>query len=154
MDDWKNDRFSSALDGTNPTVLLWMRSGFAIIGDTQFLPGYCLLMAYPKVSCLNDLSIQQRADFLVDMSLLGDAVSSVCKPLKLNYEILINAADFLHAHVFPRYEWEPQERRVMPVWQYPREKWSLEEYQFSLEKHNKLKQQISDELKELMRNAY
>jgi len=154
MDDWKKDRIASALNGTNPTVLAWMKSGFAIIGDLQFLPGYCLLMAYPKVCCLNDLNMQQRADFLLDLSLLGDAVLSVCKPWKVNYEILINAADFLHAHVFPRYEWEPEERRKMPIWLYPNEYRYSPEFQFSEEKHGELKNKIADKLKELMGKNY
>jgi diadenosine tetraphosphate (Ap4A) HIT family hydrolase len=154
MDEWKKNRIASALDGTNPTVLLKMKSGFAVIGDTQFLPGYCVLIAYPKVSCLNDLSMGQRSDFLLDMSLIGDAISAVCKPLKINYEILVNAETFLHAHIFPRYEWESDERRRMPVWLYPRENWSLPRYQFSQEKHGRLKQQITDELKELTGKNY
>lgn len=154
MDEWKKNRIASALDGTNPTVLFKMKSGFAVIGDTQFLPGYCVLIAYPKVGCLNDLGMSQRSDFLLDMSLVGDAVSAVCKPLKINYEILVNAETFLHAHVFPRYEWESDERRRMPVWLYPRENWRLPEYQFSQEKYEKLRRQITDELKKLMDKNY
>lgn len=46
--EWKNDRIGSVLKGENPTVITRMRSGFAVLGDTQFLPGYCLLLAYPK----------------------------------------------------------------------------------------------------------
>jgi diadenosine tetraphosphate (Ap4A) HIT family hydrolase len=81
MEDWKKDRIGSALRGENPTVLARMKSGFAVIGDPQFLPGYCLLIAYPKVNSLNDLSLEQRKDFLLDMSLLGDAISDVCSPI-------------------------------------------------------------------------
>jgi hypothetical protein len=47
--DWRRDRIGSALRGENPMVLAKMKSGFAVIGDTQFLPGYCLLLAYPRV---------------------------------------------------------------------------------------------------------
>lgn len=154
MDDWKSDRVASAIDGTNPTVIARMKSGFAVIGDTQFLPGYCVLIAYPKVGSLNELGFRQRADFLLDMSLLGDAVTAACSPLKVNYEILVNAETFLHAHVFPRYSWEPEERRKMPVWQYPRENWSLAEYQFSLEKHGQLKDKLAARLREAMENNY
>lgn len=150
MDDWKKDRLASALNGTNPTVLVKMKSGFAVFGDLQFLPGYCLLMACPRVESLNEMNMQQRADFLLDLSLLGDAVLAVCKPLKINYEILVNAADFLHAHVFPRYEWESEERRKKPVWLYPEEHRFAPESRFSEEKHGELKKRISEKLKELM----
>lgn len=147
MDDWKRDRLASALDGTNPTFVTRMKSGLVVLGDSQLLPGYCILMAYPKVKCLNDLDVQQRADFLVDMSLVGDAIQRVCSPAKINYEILINAADFLHAHIFPRYEWEPEEHRKMPIWLYPKEYRFSPENMFSQEKHGKMKEQLAEELK-------
>ena len=154
MIDWKNDRIGSAIRGENPTVLVKMKSGFAVIGDPQFLPGYCILIGYPKVNSLNDLNIKNRKDFLIDMSLLGDAITAICNPLRINYDILGNAADFLHAHVFPRYEWEEEERRKHPVWQYPKENWSIEKYQFSDEKHGELKMQLSKKLQELMDKNY
>ena len=150
MDNWKSDRIASAADGSNPTVIVKMKSGFAVLGDSQMLPGYCILLAYPKVSCLNDLSMEQRADFLLDMSLLGDAILDVCKPIKVNYEILINSTDFLHAHVFPRYEWEPEERRTMPVWLYPEEQRFSLVNQFSEQNHGALKNEIAECLKTLM----
>jgi hypothetical protein len=37
--DWRADRIGSALRGENPTVLRRLEAGFAVIGDTQFLPG-------------------------------------------------------------------------------------------------------------------
>lgn len=154
MEDWKRDRIASAMDGTNPTVLARMRSGFAVIGDTQFLPGYCVLLAAPRVGSLNELNMIGRADFLLDMSLLGDAILKVCRPIKVNYEILINSEDFLHGHLFPRYEWEPEERRKMPVWLYPRENWSLEKYRYTPEKHGELKRQLTEEINRLMQGAY
>jgi hypothetical protein len=48
MADWRADRVDAAERGENPTVLRRMRSGFAVIGDSQFLPGYCLLLASPR----------------------------------------------------------------------------------------------------------
>ena len=154
MDDWKKDRLASAIDGTNPTLVTRMKSGPVVLGDSQLLPGYCILMAHPTVKCLNDLQLQKRSDFLLDMSLLGDAILEICKPVKINYEILINAADFLHAHVFPRYEWEPDERRLMPIWLYPKENRFAPENMFSIKEHNKMKIQLAEKLKELMDKNY
>ncbi len=151
MEDWKKNRIGSALRGENPTVICRMKSGFAVLGDPQFLPGYCILLAYPKVSSLNALTVKERQDFLLDMSLLGDGIMDVCKPLRVNYEILGNMDAFLHAHVFPRYEWEEEERKRMPVWHYPRENWSLPEYQFNEKAHGELKLQLADKLQELIK---
>jgi len=123
MESWKKDRIASALDGSNPTVLARMKSGFAVFGDTQFLPGYCVLLAYPKVFSLNDLSLAGRAQFLTDMTIIGDALTAVLNPLRINYEILGNLDTYLHAHIFPRYEWEDETLRKGPVWFYPPDSW-------------------------------
>ena len=61
MDDWKQDRIGSAERGENPTVLARMRSGFAVMGDSQFLPGYCLLLASPKVEQIGCASKELRS---------------------------------------------------------------------------------------------
>lgn len=45
---------------------------------------------------------------------------------RMNFDILGITDEFLHAHVWPRYEWEPAERVRKPVWLYPSEFWSLE----------------------------
>ncbi|MFL0411986.1 hypothetical protein ACH0AH_12480 [Microbacterium paludicola] len=39
-------------------------------------------------------------------------------------EILGNTDAFLHAHIWPRYDWEPPEIVGDPVWLYPRERWT------------------------------
>ncbi|MEH7456945.1 hypothetical protein V7183_06800, partial [Bacillus sp. JJ1127] len=67
--DWKRDRIASANRNENPMVIAKMKSGFAVIGDTQFLPGYCVLLAAPQVNTLNDLNFKERNEYLLDMSL-------------------------------------------------------------------------------------
>jgi diadenosine tetraphosphate (Ap4A) HIT family hydrolase len=152
-EDWKKDRFGALERGENPMVLAKMRSGFAVIGDTQFLPGYCVLLAYPKVNSLNELTIQQRNDYLLDMSLIGDAIQSVCNPRRVNYSIYGNSDAFLHAHIFPRYEWEPDDKKPYPVWQYG-DLWHWKELQYADEKHATLRKQITEKLHEIMQEAY
>lgn len=111
--DWRADRIGSALRGENPTVLRRLSAGFAVIGDVQFLPGYCVLVTdTPGTGRLTDLPHPRRLRFLADMDLLGEAVERVCARRdpafrRVNLEILGNTDPFLHAHVRPRYEWEP-----------------------------------------------
>ena len=51
-----NDRIDAAHRGENPSVMARMRSGFAVIGDTQHLPGYSLLLYDdPSLDHLTDL---------------------------------------------------------------------------------------------------
>lgn len=120
-EDWKMDRIGSAHRGENSMVLTKLKSEFVVMGDTQFLPGYCVLLPLEQVNTLNDLDFKQRGEYLLDMSLIGDAIQEVCSPRRINYSIYGNTDAFLHAHIFPRYEWESTERKRMPVWQYPAE---------------------------------
>lgn len=114
--DFRADRVGSALAGTNPTVLRRMRAGFAVIGDLQHLPGYCVLITdAPGADQLTDLSPSQQGVFLEDMAVLGRAVAAVCRRRdpagfrRINLEIQGNTDAFLHAHVTPRYTWEPED---------------------------------------------
>ncbi len=124
-DDWRTDRIGSALRGENPTVLRRLTAGFAVIGDVQFLPGYSVLLADdPAVDRLSDLPRAKRLDFLSDMDRLGVAVERACGRadlafLRVNLEILGNTDGFLHAHVWPRYAWEPADLVRLPVWLHP-----------------------------------
>jgi len=112
------ERVALAQAGQNNKVLCQLNSGWAVIGDVQFLPGYCLLLPDPVVASLNELSEQTRAQFLLDMARIGDAILKVTGARRINYEILGNSEPELHAHIFPRYDHEPEERRRMPVWFY------------------------------------
>jgi diadenosine tetraphosphate (Ap4A) HIT family hydrolase len=112
--DFRDDRVGTALAGTNPTVLRRLRAGFAVIGDNQHLPGYCVLVSdTPGVDQLTDLEPAGQLVFLEDMAVLGRAVSAVCARRdpagfrRINLEIQGNTDAFLHAHVTPRYHWEP-----------------------------------------------
>jgi diadenosine tetraphosphate (Ap4A) HIT family hydrolase len=93
-----------------------MPSGWAVIGDQQFIPGYCLLLADLVVPDLNALTGPQRTQFLMDMALIGDVLLEVTESYRINYEILGNTVPDLHAHIFPRYLTEPEGPRAVPVW--------------------------------------
>ena len=96
---------------SNAFALCKVRSGWVIIGNVQILPGYCLLFPDPVVASLNDLSEERRALFLLDMARIGDAILVATDAYRINYEILGNSAPELHAHIFPRFRSEPDERR-------------------------------------------
>lgn len=95
-----------------------MPSGWAVMGDPQVLPGYCLLYPDPVVPHLNALTGSDRAQFLADMTRLGDAVLEVTGAVRINYEILGNLEPALHAHVIPRFLEEGDELRTKPIWFY------------------------------------
>ena len=120
-----HQRVAEAHQGKNPSVICRLPSGWAVIGDQQFIPGYCLLLADPVVPDLNALTGVQRAQYLADMALIGDALLAVTNAYRINYEILGNSEPALHAHIFPRYLSEPDEPRAVPVWMgYSREEFN------------------------------
>lgn len=149
-EEWKKDRFGAIERGVNPMVMAQMPSGYAVMGDTQFLPGYSVLLAYPKVGSLEDLGVAERNRFLADMGILGQAVAETCTPWRVNYAIYGNSDAFLHAHVFPRYLWEPEERRLRPVWRYPIEMWQMPTVQYRDAVHGELRERITRRLEALM----
>lgn len=104
MSDWRDDRVGAALRGDNPMVMARMRSGFAVIGDTQFLPGYSVLLTdNPRIGQLSDLDRQDRQRFLLDMALLGEAIEACAGEAlrRMNYSVYGNELAVLHAHVMP-----------------------------------------------------
>ena len=127
--DWRADRITTALRGSNPTVLRRMSTAFAVIGDVQFLPGYCVLLVDRLgVDRLTDLDRRDRAAFLGDLDRLAEAVQTVCGRRdaafrRVNLEIQGNLDPFLHAHVWPRYDWESADRVTGPVGAYPESRW-------------------------------
>ncbi|MGV9666012.1 HIT family protein [Nocardia niigatensis] len=155
MGDWRNDRIGTALRGANPTVMRRLTAGFAVIGDTQFLPGYSLLLTdEPGVQRLSELPRPRRAAFLADMDRLGEAVERACAQLdsgfrRVNLEILGNTDPFLHVHVWPRFDWEPTDLVTSPVWLYPRDRWTDERYALGT-RHDEIRQAITNALDALL----
>lgn len=112
------ERVAAARRGENPKVIGRLRSGWAVIGDVNFLSGYSLLLPDPVVPSLNDLTESKRLEFLSDMAMIGDALLMVTGARRINYEILGNSEPELHAHIFPRFDHEPEDKRRMPAWFY------------------------------------
>jgi diadenosine tetraphosphate (Ap4A) HIT family hydrolase len=115
-------RVEEARGGNNPKVITRVKSGWVVLGDAQFVEGYCLLLPDPVVRDLNELQGHQRSQYLSDMAAIGDAVLEVTGARRINYEILGNLEPALHAHIFPRFDTEPPELKTRPVWFYDWEK--------------------------------
>ena len=135
-------RVDAARHGDNPTVIARLKSGWAVLGDVQFLEGYSLLLPDQVVPSLNDLAGDARTQYLNDLVGLGDAVLAVTGAARINYEILGNLEPALHAHVFPRFSDEHSDLRTKPVWFYD---WEAAP-KFSERAHGPLKEKIRMEL--------
>ena len=128
-----------------------------VLASAIFLSGHLLpaqSSATPvDVQRLSDLPKAKRLSFLDDMDQLGEAVERACRRLdpafrRVNLEILGNTDPFLHAHVWPRFAWEPADAVGAPVWLYPRDRWSDEQFRLGPQ-HDVLREAIGSELDQL-----
>ncbi len=109
-------RVADVRAGRDDSLLCRCESGWAVFGRQQVTRGYLLLLPDPVVPDLNAFSGPQRARFLLDMSLLGDALMRTLNPLRINYAIFGNLEPALHAHLIPRYHDEPEALRTQQPW--------------------------------------
>lgn len=99
-------------------VIASLPSGWALFGERQFVRGYVLLLPDPVVPDLNSLGAPARAQFLLDMARVGDALLAVTAAVRINYAIFGNLEPALHAHIVPRFADEPAALRVQHPWAY------------------------------------
>lgn len=111
-------RVSECQNGSYPKSICRVSSGWVVLGDVQFLRGYCLLLPDPVVDNLNAMPPEKRKEFLFEMSVIGDVILELTGATRINYEMIGNVEPALHAHLFPRYEDEPEELKLKPVWFY------------------------------------
>jgi len=95
-----------------------MTSGWAVLGTSQFLRGYSLLLPDPIAPHLNAMQSEHRSQFLNDMARLGDAVLAATNALRINYAMFGNVEPALHAHVIPRFVDEVESMRTAHPWMY------------------------------------
>lgn len=113
------ERVEQARAGTNPALICRVPTGWVVLCDMQYLRGYCILLADPIVHSLNDLDRTERAEYLCDMALVGDALMDVTGAYRINYAIAGNTDPYLHAHIIPRYSNEPEAFLTRHPWSYP-----------------------------------
>jgi diadenosine tetraphosphate (Ap4A) HIT family hydrolase len=129
--------------GTYPALIARMPSGWAVMGQAQFLKGYSLLLPDPVVPHLNTMDSSTRDRFLSDMGKLGDAVFAATGALRINYAMFGNVEPALHAHVIPRYIDEAESMRTAHPWMYD---WAAAP-QFDLQMDARLLNAIREQLR-------
>lgn len=130
--------------GEHERLICRLPSGLLCLGSYQFLPGYCVLIADPIVESINVLPDAARAQFLDDMTRVGDALFKVSRAWRINYSLLGNGDPTLHAHIQPRYLSEDEALRRGPVDKYDPER--IASVPFDLERDRPLMIDIRHEL--------
>jgi diadenosine tetraphosphate (Ap4A) HIT family hydrolase len=136
------EQVQAARAGREPALICRVSSGWVVLCRMQYLRGYCILLPDPVVPSLNDLTQQQRARYLCDMSLAGDALLEVTGAYRINYCIMGNSDQVLHAHIVPRYLDEPDEFRLNTPWSYSRE--TMDCVLFDRERDSELMHQLRE----------
>ncbi len=99
---------------SDPTQVAVVSSGRIRLQDDHDFRGYCILTHRLHVTELHRLSTAELHAFITDVARLARVIEQVCRPTKLNYEILGNEVPHLHCHVVPRYPHDPLWGR--PIW--------------------------------------
>jgi diadenosine tetraphosphate (Ap4A) HIT family hydrolase len=107
--------------GMHHALICRVPSGWVVLCEMQYLSGYCIQLPDPVVPDLNALDLEQRTQYLLDMSMIGDALMEVTGAYRINYAIMGNSDPALHAHIVPRYLTEPEPYRTNTPWSYPQE---------------------------------
>jgi diadenosine tetraphosphate (Ap4A) HIT family hydrolase len=105
--------------GKVPDLVAELDHSYVILGDAQFYRGYCILFAKHHAHELFQLPRDEALALSEELRSVAEAIYTVVKPLKLNYECLGNLEAHVHWHVFPRYQSEEEKLRRAPVWERP-----------------------------------
>src|SRR5207249_5600049 len=66
--------------------------------------GYCVVIWRGRhVSDPTELSRDEASEYFDEVLRVGRAIETLCKPIKMNFEMLGNSLPHLHTHVVPRY---------------------------------------------------
>lgn len=105
--------------GKSPNLIAELDNSYVVLGDAQFYRGYCILLAKHHAHELFELPREEALALFDEVRSVGEAIFTVVKPLKLNYECLGNSEPHVHWHIFPRYESEEEKLRRGPIWERP-----------------------------------
>jgi diadenosine tetraphosphate (Ap4A) HIT family hydrolase len=105
--------------GKFPDFIAELDHSYVILGDAQFYRGYCILFAKRHEPELFQLPRPEALALSDELCSVAEAIFTVVKPLKMNYECLGNTEPHIHWHVFPRYQSEDEKSRRRPVWERP-----------------------------------
>ena len=94
-----------------------LEHSYVILNRDQFFPGYALLFTKGHVTELFHLDRAMRTGLVEEVSRVAEALFSVFRPDKINYELLGNMVPHIHWHIVPRFSTEALWPR--PIWAEP-----------------------------------
>jgi diadenosine tetraphosphate (Ap4A) HIT family hydrolase len=95
-------------DPSDDGVVAMLSSGQVHLQNDADYRGYCILVFRRHAVELHELTPQERHEWIEDIARVGNAITQVCAPAKLNVSMLGNLCPHLHCHVMPRYVGDPE----------------------------------------------
>jgi diadenosine tetraphosphate (Ap4A) HIT family hydrolase len=115
-----------ACEGTWPSrdhVVADLGLTTAYLHDDQFFSGWTVLVLNRHATELFQLSPDERARLIEEVSRTARVLSEEFRALKINYELLGNQLPHIHWHLIPRLRTDPAP--LKPVWQIDHDSHSL-----------------------------
>jgi hypothetical protein len=112
-----HERVELAKQGMSPAVIGRVGRSWEIHNLSLATVCCCRIRSFPRSTIYQPMT---GAQFLLDMTGIGDALLVNTDAYRINYEILGNSEPALHAHIFPRRMTDPDRYRGGPVFNYPK----------------------------------
>jgi diadenosine tetraphosphate (Ap4A) HIT family hydrolase len=96
-----------------------LKGSYVILGDQQFYRGYSVLLAKTHATELYQMPAAAAHQMFDEVRLVAEAIATVVKPWKMNYECLGNSEPHVHWHLLPRFASESDKLRRGPIWLRP-----------------------------------
>jgi diadenosine tetraphosphate (Ap4A) HIT family hydrolase len=125
---------------TDPFFVKEMKSGYVVICHHQFYKGYMLFISKVHKQELHELDQETKQIFLLEMSMVAEAIYKIFHPIKLNYELLGNTVSHLHWHLIPRHKDDPNISQ--PIWTVDKDIRCAEEYRPTLQELKLIKKKM------------
>lgn len=91
-----------------------LEHSYVMLNRDQYFPGYTLLFTRQHVTELFHLDRAVRSGLMEEVSRVAEALFTLFRPDKINYELLGNMVPHIHWHLVPRHATEPLWPR--PIW--------------------------------------
>lgn len=91
-----------------------LEHSFVVLNRDQYFPGYTLLFTKQHVTELFHLDRAVRSGLMEEVSGVAEALFTLFRPEKINYELLGNMVPHIHWHLVPRHAAGPLWPR--PIW--------------------------------------
>ena len=147
------DRIEMIKQSANPCFVKELETGYVVMGDNQHFKGYTLFLCKEHKTELFHLDHEYKMKFLLEMSLVAQAVSNAFGAEKMNYELLGNGETHLHWHLFPRVNGDIENYGNCgkgPVWWYPMEKMYSDDNRPTADELEEMKVRLNKELTKVL----